>query len=194
MDISLMTFMNVQLKLTTSTFHRYMYSQVNWDARMFGLVGPRGVGKTTMILQYIKENGEGRKMLYVSADHAYLSTHSLIELADDFAKEAGEQLFIDEIHKYDNWSRDLKQIYDSHPDMKIVFTGSSVLDIYKGAADLSRRAPIFMMQGLSFREYLSLFHNMSCPVYTLNDILANKANIPAVVHPLPMFRAYLTRG
>ena len=82
MDISLMTFMNVQLKLTTSTFHRYMYSQVNWDARMFGLVGPRGVGKTTMILQYIKENGEGRKMLYVSADHVYLSTHSLIELAD----------------------------------------------------------------------------------------------------------------
>lgn len=194
MDISLMTFMNVQLKLTTSTFHRYMYSQVNWDARMFGLVGPRGVGKTTMILQYIKENGEGRKMLYVSADHAYLSTHSLIELADDFAKEAGEQLFIDEIHKYDNWSRELKQIYDSHPDMKIVFTGSSVLDIYKGAADLSRRAPIFMMQGLSFREYLSLFHNISCPVYTLNDILANKANIPDVVHPLPMFRDYLQRG
>lgn len=194
MDISLMTFMNVQLKLTTSTFHRYMYSQVNWDARMFGLVGPRGVGKTTMILQYIKENGEGRKMLYVSADHVYFSTHSLIELADDFAKEAGEQLFIDEIHKYDNWSRELKQIYDSHPDMKIVFTGSSVLDIYKGAADLSRRAPIFMMQGLSFREYLSLFHNMSCPVYTLNDILANKANIPDVVHPLPMFRDYLLRG
>ena len=194
MDISLMTFMNVQLKLTTSTFHRYMYSQVNWDARMFGLVGPRGVGKTTMILQYIKENGEGRKMLYVSADHVYLSTHSLIELADDFAKEAGEQLFIDEIHKYDNWSRELKQIYDSHPDMKIVFTGSSVLDIYKGAADLSRRAPIFMMQGLSFREYLSLFQNMSCPVYTLNDILANKANIPDVVHPLLMFRDYLQRG
>ena len=83
MDISLMTFMNVQLKLTTSTFHRYMYSQVNWDARMFGLVGPRGVGKTTMILQYIKENGQGRKMLYVSADHVYLSTHSLIELADE---------------------------------------------------------------------------------------------------------------
>ena len=118
----------------------------------------------------------------------------MIELADDFAKEAGEQLFIDEIHKYDNWSRELKQIYDSHPDMKIVFTGSSVLDIYKGAADLSRRAPIFMMQGLSFREYLSLFHNMSCPVYTLNDILANKANIPDVVHPLPMFRDYLLRG
>ena len=194
MDISLIAYMNGQLELITSTFHRYMYAQVSWNARMFGLVGPRGVGKTTMILQYIKEKGQGRKMLYVSADHVYFSTHTLIEVADEFSKEAGEQLFIDEIHKYDNWSRELKQIYDSHPDLHIVFTGSSVLDIYKGVADLSRRAPIFLMQGLSFREYLMLFHGIEVPVYSLDEILSHKSTIPGVAHPLPLFKDYLRRG
>lgn len=194
MDTSLIAYMNGQLELTTSTFHRYMYDQVSWDARMFGLVGPRGVGKTTMILQYIREQGQGRKIMYVSADHVYFSTHTLIEVADDFSKEAGEQLFIDEIHKYANWSRELKQIYDSHPDLHIVFTGSSVLDIYMGVADLSRRAPIFLMQGLSFREYLMLFHGIEVPVYSLKDILLQKATIPGVVHPLPLFKDYLQRG
>lgn len=194
MDTSLIAYMNGQLELTTSTIHRYMYDRVNWDARMFGLVGPRGVGKTTMILQHIKEHGQGHKMMYVSADHVYFSTHTLIEVADEFSKEAGEQLFIDEIHKYADWSRELKQIYDSHPDLHIVFTGSSVLDIYKGVADLSRRAPIFLMQGLSFREYLMLFHGIEVPVYPLKDILQQKASIPGVAHPLPLFKDYLRRG
>ena len=194
MDTSLIAYMNGQLGLMKSDFHRYMFDKVSWGARMFGVVGPRGVGKTTMILQYIKENADRCKMLYVSADHVYFSTHSLIEVADEFSREAGEQLFVDEIHKYENWSRELKQIYDTHPDMKIVFTGSSVLDIYRGAADLSRRAPIFMMQGLSFREYLSLFHNIDNPVYSLEDILAHKAAISGVVHPLPLFNDYLRRG
>ncbi|MBQ9677497.1 MAG: AAA family ATPase [Prevotella sp.] len=194
MDISLLTYMEGMLELTHSNFYRYMYNQVSWDARMFGLVGPRGVGKTTMLLQYIKENKGNRKMLYVSADHVFFSNHTLIELADEFAKESGEQLFIDEIHKYENWSRELKQIYDTHPDIKIVFTGSSVLDIYKGVADLSRRAPIFNMQGLSFREYLKLFHDKDVPLYSLEDILAQKAQIPDVRHPLPFFQNYLRRG
>lgn len=194
MDTSLIAYMEGQLELIRSNFHRYMFNQVSWEARMFGLVGPRGVGKTTMLLQYIKEKRDGRKMLYVSADHVFFTTHTLIELADEFSKENGYQLFIDEIHKYENWSRELKQIYDTHPDMKIVFTGSSVLDIYKGAADLSRRAPIFMMQGLSFREYLSLFHDNDTPVYSLGEILAQKAQIAGVRHPLPLFRDYLRRG
>ena len=158
MDIALIEFMEGQLKQTTSTFHRYMYDQISWESRMFGLVGPRGVGKSTMILQYIKEHREGRRMLYVAADHLYFSSHTLVETVDEFVKEGGEQIFIDEIHKYENWSRELKQIHDSHPDLKVGFTGSSVLDIYKGYSDLSRRAPIFTMQGLSFREYLALFH------------------------------------
>ena len=194
MDTSLIAYMESQLELTTSTFHRYLYTQVSWEVRMFGLVGPRGVGKSTMILQYIKENREQRKMLYLSADHVYFSTHTLVEVADEFAKEEGQQLFIDEIHKYENWSRELKQIYDSHPDVQVVFTGSSVLDIYKGSADLSRRAAIFMMQGLSFREYLHLFHGIETPVYSMDDVLGLKAQIKGVRHPLPLFRDYLRRG
>lgn len=186
--------MEGQLKQTTSTFHRYMYSQVSWESRMFGLVGPRGVGKSTMILQYIKEHQLERHMLYVAADHLYFSSHTLVETVDEFAKEGGEQIFIDEIHKYENWSRELKQIHDSHPDLKIGFTGSSVLDIYKGYSDLSRRAPIFMMQGLSFREYLALFHGIEVPVYTLEAILSQQARLDAVSHPLPLFRDYLQKG
>ena len=194
MDISLIEFMESQLKQTTSTFHRYMYDQISWESRMFGLVGPRGVGKSTMILQYIKEHRDLRHILYIGADHLYFSSHTLVETVDEFAKEGGEQIFIDEIHKYENWSRELKQIYDSHPDVKVGFTGSSVLDIYKGFSDLSRRSPIFMMQGLSFREYLQLFHDIKVPVYTLDDVLALNAKVADVSHPLPLFRDYLQRG
>ena len=194
MDITLIEFMEGQLKQTTSTFHRYMFDQISWDSRMFGLVGPRGIGKSTMILQYIKEHRDSRNILYISADHLYFSSHNLVDTVDEFIKEGGEQIFIDEIHKYENWSRELKQIYDSHPDVKIGFTGSSVLDIYKGFSDLSRRAPIFMMQGLSFREYLKLFHNIDASIYTLENVLALKAVVADVNHPLPLFRDYLKRG
>lgn len=194
MNIALVEFMEGQLKHTTSTFHRYMYSQVSWESRMFGLVGPRGVGKSTMILQFIKEHREERRILYVAADHLYFSSHTLVETVDEFVKEGGEQIFIDEIHKYENWSRELKQIHDSHPDLKVGFTGSSVLDIYKGYSDLSRRAPIFMMQGLSFREFLALFHEIEAPIYSLDDILGQKASLDAVSHPLPLFREYIQRG
>ena len=194
MDISLIEFMEGQLKQTTSTFHRYMFDQISWESRMFGLVGPRGVGKSTMILQYIKEHRNSKHILYIAADHLYFSSHTLIETMDEFAKEGGEQIFIDEIHKYENWSRELKQIYDSYPDLKVGFTGSSVLDIYKGFSDLSRRAPVFMMQGLSFREYLQLFHDIKVPVYTLDDVLELKAKVADVSHPLPLFRDYLQRG
>ena len=167
MDISLTALMEGLLQQTTSAFHRYMFSKVSWDSRMFGIVGPRGIGKSTMILQYIKEKRTEKRMFYVTADHLYFTSHTLVDLVDEFAKEGGEQIFIDEIHKYANWSRELKQIYDSHPDIKVGFTGSSVLDIYKGYADLSRRAPIFMMQGLSFREYLILFHQLEVQAYSM---------------------------
>ena len=194
MDISLVEFMDGQLKQTTSTFHRYMYDKVSWESRMFGLVGPRGVGKSTMILQYVKEHREQRHMLYVAADHLYFSSHTLVEVVDEFTKEGGEQIFIDEIHKYENWSRELKQIYDSHPDLKVGFTGSSVLDIYKGFSDLSRRAPIFTMQGLSFREYIGLFHGIDIPTFTLDAVLQHEARLDTIVRPLPLFKEYLQKG
>ena len=186
--------MENQLKQTTSAFHRYMYDKISWTSRMFGLVGPRGVGKSTIVLQYIKENRAFRKMFYLSADHLYFSTQTLFDTVEQFVKEGGEQIFIDEIHKYANWSRELKQIYDSFPELKVGFTGSSVLDIYKGQADLSRRAPIFLMQGLSFREYLRLFHQTEVPVYSLNEILSQQARIDSISHPLPLFKEYLQKG
>ncbi len=194
MDISLVEFMEGQLNQTNSSFHRYMYNRVSWESRMFGLVGPRGVGKSTMVLQYVKEHRGGRRMMYVAADHLYFSSHTLVDMVDEFVKENGEQIFIDEIHKYENWSRELKQIYDSYPGLKVGFTGSSVLDIYKGFSDLSRRAPVFMMQGLSFREFLGLFHQIDVPIFSLNDVLRHEAKLADVSHPLPLFKDYLRRG
>jgi hypothetical protein len=120
------------LQNTSTDFKRYLYDKVSWDSRMVGIIGARGVGKTTMILQYIKENLNSKKALYVSADDMYFGENKLYHLADDFYKSAGEYLFIDEIHKYQDWSRELKNMYDSFPALKIVFTGSSVLDILKG--------------------------------------------------------------
>ncbi len=175
-------------------FQRYMYERINWNDRLFGLVGPRGVGKTILFLQYIKQNFDRERILYISADNTYFAAHSLVDTADEFSREGGQHLFIDEIHKYPNWSRELKQIYDTHPDLKIAFTGSSILDINKGEADLSRRAPMYYMQGLSFREYLAMFHKITVPKYELEDILANRAEIAAERHPLPLFRDYLQRG
>ena len=187
-------FFNRKLKSTPTNFLRYKYERIKWDGRAFGIVGPRGVGKSTMILQHIKLNLDAADTLYVSADHIYFSEHSLVDLADYFVKMGGKHFFIDEIHKYDGWAREVKQIYDSYEDLQIVISGSSILDIYKGMADLSRRLPIYEMQGLSFREYLRLFHGINVPVYILNEILSHKATLPDVKHPLPLFKDYLRRG
>ena len=182
------------LSLTPLAFKRYLYSEVAWDDRMIGIVGPRGVGKTTMILQYIKENLDVGETLYVQADDIHFANHTLVELADEFSKNRGKYLFIDEIHKYTGWSQTLKSIYDYFPQMKVVFTGSSILDILKGSADLSRRALMFKMQGLSFREYLRFFHNIEVEEYSLQDILSHKTDNFPVRHPLPLFKDYLRRG
>ena len=187
-------FFTRKLKSTPTDFLRYKYNQIKWQGRFWGLVGPRGVGKSTMLLQYIKLHLNIKDTLYVSADQLYFSEHKLVELADHFVKMGGKHLFIDEIHKYEGWSRELKQIYDSYDDLQVVISGSSILDIYKGLADLSRRVPIYHMQGLSFRECLRLFHQIETPVYSLEDILVHKAVIPGVEHPLPLFQDYLRRG
>lgn len=193
-DESLYAYMRLQLELTSSDFHRYLYNDVNWNARMVAITGARGVGKSTMVLQYVKTQISDCKVLYISADHTFFTTHTLVEVADDFSKEAGSLLVIDEVHKYPDWSRELKQIYDTHPDMKVIFTGSSVLDIIDGVADLSRRVLHYTMYGLSFREYLGLFHHISVPKYSLEEILDGKAHIEGMLHPLPAFREYLSEG
>lgn len=191
-DNSLYTIMRERLRRTPIKFHRYLYEKLPLNARLLGITGPRGVGKSTMILQIIKSTEE--KALYVDADNIYFSTHSLIELADDFIRENGQLLVIDEIHKYKGWSKELKQIHDNHPDIKVIFTGSSILEIKKGEADLSRRALMYNMQGLSFREYLELFHEIKTPVFSFDDVIAHRVEIDELEHPLPYFKDYLRRG
>lgn len=193
-DTVLYQYMAEMLRQTTEKHFRYVYDEINWDARMVGIVGPRGVGKSTMLRQHILRLPDRQSVLYVSADFLYFNTHSLVYLADEFVKDGGKRLFIDEIHKYKSWSQELKQIYDVHPDLQIVFTGSSVLDIYKGLADLSRRVLLYRMQGLSFREYLLLRYDVAVPVRTLDDIVGLRVTIPGVPHPLPLFREYLAKG
>ncbi len=184
----------VLLQNTPLDFKRYLYKEISWHNRMTGIIGARGIGKTTMILQYIKENIGSQKALYASADDLYFVSNRLYDLAEEHYKNAGEYLFIDEVHKYKDWSRDLKNIYDSFPTLKVVFTGSSVLDILKGTSDLSRRAVVYKLQGLSFREYLKLFHNYESQVYSLEQIINNEVKLPGISHPLPLFKEYLKKG
>ncbi|MBD5309830.1 MAG: ATP-binding protein [Bacteroides sp.] len=193
-DFNLITYMKEELRRTPTSFLRYMYNRILWQARMIGLVGPRGVGKSTMVKQHILRQPDRERWLYISADNLYFYNHTLTGLADEWVKENGEHLIIDEVHKYKGWSRELKQIYDTHPELQIIFTGSSILDIHQGAADLSRRALVFQMQGLSFREYLKMSKDIELPTYSLEEILNQKVELPLDFHPLPYFREYLSKG
>lgn len=185
---------NQLLAQVQTDFQRYIYQQINWKNRLIGLIGARGIGKTTLVLQHIKAHLDPQKTLYVTTEDFYFAQHRLTHLADEFVKAGGLHLVIDEIHKYPDWSRELKLIYDYHPNLQVVFTGSSVLDIKKGSADLSRRAIVYSMQGLSFREYLALFHQIEIPVYSLDDLLNQRVAIPSKFRPLPYFADYLRIG
>ena len=190
----LFEYSNKLINESETSFLRYMYAEINWNNRMIGLIGPRGVGKTTLVLQYIKQNLNPAETLYITAEDFYFVDNKIIELVDTFVKFGGKYLFIDEIHKYKDWARELKLIYDYHKDLNVVFTGSSVLDIKKGASDLSRRAVVYNMQGLSFREYLKLFHTILALTYTLEEILQYKVDIPEMERLLRFYVDYLKRG
>lgn len=190
----LIRFFRRMLALTDTRYLRFLYEQINWSSRMIGIVGPRGVGKTTMLLQHIKLHLPVDETLFVNADDIYFTEHHLLDMAEEFYQNGGKHLFIDEIHKYPEWSRELKLIYDYFPDLQIIFTGSSILDIYKGTADLSRRAVMHFLPGLSFREYLILAKGIRLPVYSLSDILAGKVEFPARERPIALFKEYLGNG
>ncbi len=190
----LFEYSNKLINEVDDSFVRYLYSEIKWRNRLLGLVGPRGVGKTTLVLQHIQQNLNKADTLYVTAEDFYFASNRLVDLADRFAKLGGKYLFIDEIHKYPDWAKELKLIYDYHSSLNVVFTGSSVLDIKKGSADLSRRAVVYHMQGLSFREYLALFHDIDANVFLLNEIINHEVVVPQVPHPLALFANYLERG
>lgn len=188
-----------KIDATPVKFTRSLMDTIQWDARLIGIKGARGVGKTTLILQYIKKNiAIDEASLYVSLDNIWFADNTLSSLADQFVKQGGKFLFLDEVHKYPNWSQELKNIYDDYPELKIVFTASSLLEILNARADLSRRAVVYTMQGLSYREYLNLKLGVDLKKYSLNDILSNhiaiSREINAIIKPLQHFNEYLKHG
>lgn len=189
-----------KIAYTQTSFVRSIMNEINWDARLIGIKGSRGVGKTTLLLQYIKLNltTNLQSVMYASLDNIWFSENRLIDFADAFAKEGGKYLFLDEVHKYPGWSVEIKNIYDDYPELKVVFTGSSLLEIINAKADLSRRALIFNMQGLSFREYLSIETGKKFGKISLEQILQNheslSSQIVSQIKPLQYFSLYLKHG
>lgn len=180
-------------------FTRFLIDEISSGERMIGISGARGAGKTTLLLQYMKLRLPLDSFaLYVSLDDIYFAEHPLIYFAEEFYKKGGQFLFLDEVHKYPDWSRELKNIYDNLPELKVVFTSSSALDIYKGAYDLSRRALVYKLPGLSLREFIELKYQISFPVFTLEQILNESKNIiPEIlekIRPLKYFEEYLKYG
>jgi len=178
---------------------RYLHCLIDWNARCIGILGARGTGKTTLILQHIKETYlSGNKALYVSVDSPYFQARNLFEFAKEFHQLGGEALFLDEIHKYPDWSLHVKSIYDSLPDLKVVFSGSSLLQIAKQKGDLSRRAVVYNLHGLSLREYVNFTQEKELPVYPLETILNDHQQIAGDlcrdIKPLKELRNCLQTG
>jgi len=191
-----------KLEETDMRYRRYLKDKINWDNRLTAILGARGTGKTTMLLQHIKEHHgtHPEDVLYVSLDNIYFSTHNLYSLADDFFSLGGKELYIDEVHKYPTWAQEIKNIYDDFSTLKVVFTGSSMLQIFKADADLSRRVRHFKLFGLSFREFL-IFEGLlpnTQHSFSLETILNNHVSIAQqlvkVITPLPAFQKYLRYG
>ncbi len=179
---------------------RDLMHTINWDSQLVAIRGSRGVGKTTLMRQYIKQtygNNAG-EALYCVMDSIYFTTHSLLDTAERFHITGGKHLFLDEVHKYPNWSKEIKEIIDLWPDIKITFTGSSLIQILNADADLSRRVLSYNMAGLSFREFLRFYKNIDLPIYPLNKILTDPDAMCDIIcskcHPQPLFEEYLHVG
>lgn len=195
------------LEIKNEPYRRYLIETTRFSSRLSLLMGPRGVGKTTTLVQKLLEHAKGnrldKRILYVQADHFAMGSWSLYEIAEQFQLEGGELLALDEIHKYAEWSMELKSIYDTFPKLKVIGSGSSALAIQKGSHDLSRRAIVYHMQGLSFREYLELTQNIELPVFTVEEIANSHPKLCGEVldrlkqsseNILPLFQHYLKLG
>ena len=198
MEILRQKFYNKYALVEKNTIRNYIHT-IDWTNRLIGIKGSRGVGKTTLILQYIAKNYKpDNKVLYVSLDDLYFAENKLYNLADTFYKKGGGLLAIDEVHRYKNWAIELKNIYDDMPDLKIIFTGSSLLHLQKAKADLSRRAVMYNMPGLSFREFLLFETKKEFKTYTLNELSNNHIEIAIEIikkiKPLAYFDKYLNYG
>ncbi|OIP91326.1 MAG: AAA family ATPase [Syntrophaceae bacterium CG2_30_49_12] len=185
---------------TVGNKKRYLYDTIDRDLRCIGILGARGTGKTTLMLQMVKEHSAGGndRALYVSIDSPYFQAHDLFEFARTFHQHGGEVLFIDEVHKYPDWSVHIKSIYDGLPGLRVVFTGSSLLKIAKQKGDLSRRAVIYHLHGMSFREYINFTRHTAFPPFSLEDILKDHqvlaTDICRDLKILRFFKQYLQSG
>lgn len=192
---------NSQIKIqrVSLEFIRFLIEKVDWNQRLIAINGARGSGKTTLLLQYAKTHlkADGSS-LYISLDDLYFMEHSIRELAEEFYLSGGKVLLLDEIHKYPNWSRELKLIYDDFPDLKVIFTSSSILEIYKGESDLSRRAVSYLLPELSFREFIQLETGHVFSSISLDEVLKNHTEIAAqmieAIQPVALFQRYLKYG
>jgi hypothetical protein len=184
---------HAKLAETPTNFLRYLHDRINWKNRMIAILGERGVGKTTLMLQKIKLDGSANT-LYFSADNIYFAQHSLFDTANEFYRKGGQRLYIDEIHKYPSWSTELKMIYDYCPQLQVVAAGSSILDLYKGTADLSRRIISYTLTGLSFREFLAKTKDIMLPPVSFEAILRHEVSFPDGERPLALFDEYIKSG
>jgi len=180
-------------------YQRDVMSLLTTPDRLVGIRGARGVGKTTLLMQYaIRYLPMDGRTLYVSLDDLYFSANTVYGLADEFVRQGGTTLLLDEVHRYAGWSVELKNIYDDFPELRVVFTGSSILHLDASMADLSRRAVIFKMQGLSFREYLTITGSLSFEAVKMNDLLQRheeiSAEIASSIRPMVHFTEYLRAG
>jgi hypothetical protein len=198
MDVLIQRFTEKYARTQIKTMREFE-KDIDWDNQLIGITGARGVGKTTLLLQHLKKGySMSDAVLYTSLDHLYFIDNKLYDFAESFYQKGGKLLVLDEVHRYPNWSVELKNIYDDFPELKVVFTGSSLLELKKGKADLSRRAVMYKMAGLSFREFIKFESGIDFPRMKLADLLENhrllSADICSKIKPLSYFTSYLKYG
>lgn len=195
--LELLALSDGQIKQTGFDFVRFLYQKIDWSARLIGIKGTRGTGKTTLLLQKAASDGNmAPYVVHLSLDELYFTSQNLLDTVDELQKKGLKNLYLDEVHKYPTWSREIKLIYDRYPQLKVVFTGSSIIDISKEEGDLNRRTLMYTLPGLSYREFLELEYGIKLPILTIGEILQppDDTQFPTGFKPLEHFSEYLHLG